>query len=443
VTADVHAFTTQLVDADAHHLDVLKDALADAGCLDIDSTSRVTLIAGAHGDTPDLSIVCVQPGDVGPLHHLATLHHAVPVLAVCDEVDIDAAFAAGAIQCITRPVRRRELVGRIRETMRNRNAGERNANREQQLSEAIAMLQREKQDLERLVCVDSLTGIANRRHAMELLEAEWKRCARDQRPLALIMIDLDCFHAYNEHYGHPGGDSCLQRVADAMVRALRRPSDVLGRYGGEEFMAVLPNTDAVGAKIVAERLRSVVEALALPHAGSTCAPVVTITAGVAAIRVLPADTTDKLIAAADASLLEAKRNGRNRVGGFAPLVRSSRVSAQRWERYASVYVDPWFADRVPAYLDQVQQTVRATFEVMHAGARGSGVALKRLDESALRYGLPMVSVLLRELATALREADLGQVHVAAEELVQYVTHVQIIYRRTSDLGTSPTMAQTG
>ena len=136
--------------------------------------------------------------------------------------------------------------------------------RERKLSDTIAVLQREKQDLERLVCVDALTGVANRRHTMELLAAEWKRCVREQRPLAIVMIDLDYFHAYNERYGHPGGDACLQRVADAMVRALRRPSDYLGRYGGEEFMAVLPNTDAVGAKIVAERLRAAVEALAIP-----------------------------------------------------------------------------------------------------------------------------------------------------------------------------------
>jgi diguanylate cyclase (GGDEF)-like protein len=326
--------------------------------------------------------------------------------------------------------------------MRNRNAGERNANRERKLSDTIAALQREKQDLERLVCVDSLTGVANRRHAMELLAAEWKRCARDQRPIALVMIDLDCFHAYNEQYGHPGGDACLQRVADAMVRALRRPSDFLGRYGGEEFMAVLPNTDAVGAKIVAERLRAVVEALAIPHTGSICSRVVTITAGFAAIRVLPQDTEEKLIAAADASLLEAKRHGRNTVGGYAPLVRSSRVSAQRWERYAPVYVDPWFADRIPSFLDAVQHDVRSLFATLRAGERGSGIALKRLDESALRFGLPMVSILLRDLATAVREADIGQVRAAAEELVQYVTHVQVIYRRTPDLGASSEMART-
>jgi diguanylate cyclase (GGDEF)-like protein len=278
---------------------------------------------------------------------------------------------------------------------------------------------------------------------MELLGSEWKRAAREQSPLALVMIDLDCFHAYNEQYGHPGGDSCLQRVADAMVRALRRPSDFLGRYGGEEFMAVLPNTDAVGAKIVAERLRAAVEALAIPHAGSTCSPVVTITAGFAAIRVLPDDTAEKLIASADASLLEAKRHGRNRIGGYAPLVRSSRVSAQRWQRYAPVYVDPWFADRIPSYLDQVQQTVRSLVDTLRASERGSGIALQRLDESALRFGIPMVSHLLRDLATAVREADVGLVRLAAEELLQYVTHVQVIYRRTPDLGTSSTMAQTG
>src|SRR5213078_4081981 len=128
----------------------------------------------------------------------------------------------------------------------------RRVTRDRKISDALVALKREKEDLERLVCVDALTGIANRRHALALLEAEWRRSSREHQPLGLVMIDLDCYHAYNEQYGHLGGDACLQRVCEAMVKCLRRPSDFLGRYGGEEFMAVLPNTDSVGAKIVAE-----------------------------------------------------------------------------------------------------------------------------------------------------------------------------------------------
>ena len=432
--ARVHAFSAQLIDADPFSRHVIQDALADAGCLDIDVADRRALVAGCSEIKPDVVIACVQRGDCAPVQRVTNFYDGVPVIAICDEDDIDGAFAAGATYCATRPVRRRELAGRIREAVRRkRNANTQVDIRERKLSDTIAILQREKQDLERLVCVDALTGIANRRHTMDLLTAEWRRSVREQRPLAIIMIDLDFFHAYNERYGHPGGDACLQRVADAMVRALRRPSDYLGRYGGEEFMAVLPNTDSIGAKIVAERLRAAVEALALPHEGSQCSPHVTITVGFAAIRVLPDDVMERLIAAADASLLEAKRGGRNRVGGYAPLTRPSRVSAQRWERYAPAYVDPWFASSIPAFLEQVQQDVRSLVDNLRNGERSGGLALKRLDEQALRFGLPAVSLLLRDVAAAVRDGDQRLLRAAADELVQYVSHVQIVYRRTPDI----------
>ena len=151
---------------------------------------------------------------------------------------------------------------------------------------------------------------------------------------------------------------------------------------------------------------------------------------------------ERLIAAADASLLEAKRDGRNRVGGYAPLVRPSRVSAQRWERYAPAYVDPWFASSIPGFLQQVQHDVRALVDHLRGGERVGGLALKRLDEQALRFGLPAVSLLLRDVATAAREGDPELLRAAADELIQYVTHVQIVYRRTPDVIGEP-IARTG
>jgi diguanylate cyclase (GGDEF)-like protein len=439
----VHVFTAQLIDAEADSESILRDALADAGCIDIeDGSCSFSSLRDVDASHPSVFVVCVHGANFARLHRVASAVGEVPILVVCDEQDIDAAFAAGASQCATRPLRRRELVGRIREALRTGTVERRHAHRERKMSDAIVSLKREKQDLERLVCVDTLTGIANRRHAMELLSAEWKRAARDHRPVALVMIDLDCFHSYNEHYGHPGGDACLQQVADAMVRCLRRPSDYLGRYGGEEFMAVLPNTDAVGAKIVAERLRAAVEALALPHAASTCAPVVTITAGFAAIKVLSDDDPDRLIAAADAALLQAKRIGRNRVGGIAPLVRPSRVSAQRWHRYAPVYVDPWFADRMPTLLRTIEHEVRSLIDTVRAGERRSGLGLQRLRESVREAGLDAVAMLIGELEHGVREGDISSLRDRADELLQYVAHVQIIYRRIVDTQRSTTVVQT-
>jgi diguanylate cyclase (GGDEF)-like protein len=429
----VTPFLAQFVDVEPEISDILLDVLGDAGCADIDPEANVGGLLLDQGQLQRrLVVVAVHRADVRKLQRLATGLQAVPVLAICDEADLELAFAAGATQCVTRPLRKRELRARIRETMRGRNANERRANRERTMSDEIVALQREKHELERLVCVDALTGIANRRHVMELFASEWKRAARESHPIALVMVDLDCFHAYNEAYGHLGGDSCLQRVADAMVRCLRRPSDYLGRYGGEEFIAVLPNTDAVGAKIVAERMQAAVEALAIPHQASSCSNVVTITAGFASIKVLPDDAIDRLISAADAALLQAKRDGRNRVGGIAPLVRPSRVSAQRWERYAPVYVDPCFAERVPAFLDAVKQHMTALAESTRNGERRGGHAIRRLAQTAQELGLIAAEMLLCDVDTGIREGELPLLRDAAFELLQYVTHVQVIYRRTGD-----------
>jgi diguanylate cyclase (GGDEF)-like protein len=434
-SSSVLGFIAQLVDIEGESADFVREALGDSGCLDIDAAANVGSILLARKEQehqPRLVVIGIRNGNIGGLQRLAGSTPPIPTVAICDEIDIDLVLSAGATHVVTRPLRRRELVGRIRDAMRARTSSERRACRERTMSDAIVALQREKQHLERLVCVDALTGIANRRHAMELLSSEWKRASRDGLPLALVMIDLDCFHAYNERYGHLGGDGCLKRVADTMVRCLRRPSDFLGRYGGEEFMAILPNTDAVGAQIVAERLRASIEALRLPHAASTCSDVVTATVGFASIRVMPDDATERLIAAADAALLQAKSQGRNRVGGVAPLVRPSRVSAQLWERYAPVYVDPWFADRVPAFLEKVKEEVGTLAESVRYGERRSGLTMRRLRNTAHELGLVAVEMLIHDVEQALRDAELPLLRCATEELRQYVMHVQVVYRRTED-----------
>jgi diguanylate cyclase (GGDEF)-like protein len=247
------------------------------------------------------------------------------------------------------------------------------------------------------------------------------------------MIDLDCYHAYNEQYGHLGGDHCLQRVCEAMVKCLRRPSDYLGRYGGEEFMAVLPNTDAVGAKLVAERLRAAVEELQIPHAASMCGRVVTITAGFASIHVTSDLTMDKLIAAADAALLRAKAAGRNRVGGEAPLVRPQRVSPQSWLRWDPVFADPWFVERIPNFLSEAHAGARAIVQYLRdddmLGIERTAASLR---VAAGSLGLLVIERLVGDLERASRSSDGPAAREAADELIQYVTHVQVVYRRSTE-----------
>ena len=423
-------FNALIVECDAC-IAVVERALTDAGCSAIERTTFSEVLA--RTSWPSLIVVVVDGTRLGELRQLARAAADVPIVAICDEQSIDAVHLAGATSSVTAPIRPRELLGRIRCALREQTEARERASRERLKSDAIVALTREKEDLERLVCVDALTGIANRRHALSLLEAEWRRSSREHLPLGLVMIDLDCYHAYNEQYGHLGGDTCLQLVCEAMVKCLRRPSDYLGRYGGEEFMAVLPNTDAVGARIVAERLRANVQNLGIPHAASVCAKVVTITAGFASLRVTPDLTMDRLISAADAALLRAKAQGRNRIGGDAPLVRPSRVSAERWERYEPVFADPWFADRIPAFLAEAHAGARAIVQSLRRDELDqiSRVAA-RLRTTARSLSLPAIERIVGDLEQAATAADVPAAREAADALVEYVTHVQVIYRRPSE-----------
>jgi len=166
------------------------------------------------------------------------------------------------------------------------------------------------QDLSRR---DGLTGLANRRHFDESLDKEWKRALREKDPLSIIMCDIDFFKAFNDLYGHQSGDDCLLAVARVLEAALRRPLDVAARYGGEEFVVVLPGTDREGALAVAGSIRSSIEALAIPHASSSAAPVVTISLGVASVVPATDSAAAEMLAAADQALYRAKGEGRNRV----------------------------------------------------------------------------------------------------------------------------------
>ena len=158
---------------------------------------------------------------------------------------------------------------------------------------------------------DGLTGISNRRHFDELLGAEFRRAARQELPLALVMLDIDYFKGYNDRYGHLGGDECLRLVSSAVEGTLLRPGDNAARYGGEEIAVLLPTTDLAGASVIAERVRAAVEALGVEHAGSPFG-VVTVSAGVASFVPPRAnqEPTD-LVGAADAALYRAKKESRN------------------------------------------------------------------------------------------------------------------------------------
>jgi diguanylate cyclase (GGDEF)-like protein len=174
-------------------------------------------------------------------------------------------------------------------------------------------LKRYRDFLEDLSLVDGLTGIGNRRRFDEFLTREWRRSRRARTPLSLLLLDVDFFKAFNDRYGHAAGDDCLREVAATIAMLVRRPGDLCARYGGEEFAAILPHTDLPGARLLGERIREAVMALEIAHAGSSVAPVVTVSIGVAAIDPAAEPGPDQLLRRADLRLYEAKTAGRNRV----------------------------------------------------------------------------------------------------------------------------------
>jgi diguanylate cyclase (GGDEF)-like protein len=165
----------------------------------------------------------------------------------------------------------------------------------------------------RLVKLDGLTQISNRRGFDEYFEQQWKQMLREQLPLSLLLCDIDFFKQFNDTYGHPMGDTCLRRVAGAIDRTLQRPSDMAARYGGEEFIVILPQTSSAGARTVADRMQLELQRLQIPHARSSIGEFVTMSIGIATMVPTGTESRTMLLEKVDRCLYLAKQRGRNQV----------------------------------------------------------------------------------------------------------------------------------
>lgn len=202
---------------------------------------------------------------------------------------------------------RDDLENRVRErthALESRNA---------ELNQLRFALEAANQRLKRLVAVDGLTGISNRRHFDRALDRELRRARRESLPLSLVFLDLDEFKRFNDTYGHARGDEVLRLVARTLDETFRRGGDLVARYGGEEFAVVLPGLDGRRAELYAERLRRRIWRLAIPYEASNVADRVTISGGVATVPPGYIATADELLSAADKALYRAKCQGRNRI----------------------------------------------------------------------------------------------------------------------------------
>ncbi|GAA6130159.1 diguanylate cyclase domain-containing protein [Halopseudomonas sabulinigri] len=209
-----------------------------------------------------------------------------------DELDTEKGLRLGAVDYISKPFSMPILKARLRNHL---------------------ALKRKSNLLLQLACTDELTRVGNRRHFNKMLHSEWGRATRNQTPLSLVMLDVDYFKRFNDHYGHPEGDRCLAQIAGALDSVLHRPSDMLARYGGEEFVVLLPETERDGAAAIAEQLHASVFNLALPHQSAGTEGRVTISLGVATAVPAALNTPEDLLAWADNALYQAKAQGRNQV----------------------------------------------------------------------------------------------------------------------------------
>jgi diguanylate cyclase (GGDEF)-like protein len=262
------------------------------------ATSGHEALAFCQRNPPDLILLdVVMPGLDG--HEVcrrlkadeATLD--IPVLFITAQTSLDdetRAFEVGGVDFITKPVVPATVRARVKTHLALKVQGDL---------------------LRALVFIDGLTGVANRRRFDENLQAEWRRCRRSSLPLTLLMIDIDHFKSYNDHYGHQAGDTCLQAVAATLKRAFGRSHDLVARYGGEEFVCLMPECDAAAGLNKAEELCVSVRSLGIRHAAAA-ADVVSVSIGIATVVPTDGQTPADLLLGADKALYSAKSAGRNR-----------------------------------------------------------------------------------------------------------------------------------
>jgi len=227
--------------------------------------------------------------------------HWIPIIFVTglsDDENYREGIEAGGDDYLIKPVSMMIIKAKIRAMER--------------IAEMRDQLNRLNNELEALSQLDSLTQIYNRRSFNELAMQQWALTKRHQLPISALMIDVDHFKLYNDHYGHPAGDTCLKKITQAIKSCLHRTTDLVGRYGGEEFIVLLPETDTQGAYCVAQAINEAICKLAIPHTTSLSGVYVTASIGGATCLRTTTHSLDELVKNADRALYKAKRSGRNR-----------------------------------------------------------------------------------------------------------------------------------
>jgi len=283
----------------------------------------------------DLILICtnIPDSEIGKICYNNKSHGKnlnTPVIFILERTDLNCisdVFKNGGIDYIQKPFIEKEFVSKVKTHLEHRYFRdlliqeenelkieiEKSREHEKELLKITKILEKANVVLSQMSLVDALTGIANRRDFDRTLELEWKRCRRDKLDLSLIMLDIDHFKNFNDMYGHLAGDECLKDVVEVIKSNIKRPADKAARFGGEEFILILPETDVNGAFSIAESIRKDVISLKIPHESSPVSERVTISAGISSIIPDTGVMMKKLIENADKALYRAKSNGRNRV----------------------------------------------------------------------------------------------------------------------------------
>ena len=287
-----------LVDDDPTVIQIMGRLLKPLASIRFASSGAEALTLAAQW-VPDLVLLDAELGDMSGIDVMQTLRRdpllqemAVIFVTSHDEEALEVAvLQQGAADFITKPIRSAPLMARVQTQLKVR-----------QLTH----------ELRQMATQDGLTGVANRRAFDQAYAQAWRTSRRSHQPLALLMVDVDHFKRYNDHYGHQAGDACLLAVASQLQQLCQRPGDMAARYGGEEFVVMLPDTRGPGAMHLAQTLLDAMTRIKLAHAASDVAPFVTVSVGVATTEHPQCSTPERLLQAADQALYVAKNTGRAR-----------------------------------------------------------------------------------------------------------------------------------
>jgi len=298
--------TLLIVDDERLHINILNKMLKESYEIKVALNGRQAVDRAISFPQPDLILLDIQMPELDGFKVLSLLQkdtrtREIPVIfitAMDSEGDETKGLKLGAVDYITKPFSPAIVNARIKIHLK--------------LLKQKCELQEMHQQVLALSITDELTGIANRRRFNEFLKQEWTRSYRVESSIGLLMMDIDYFKLYNDHYGHSGGDKCLKNIAETLIREVIRSPDLLARYGGEEFVCVLPGVKLEELKKIAQKILDAIRTLAIAHEKSNIADIVTLSIGGTVMKpTVNNENFEELIKIADSLLYESKQKGRN------------------------------------------------------------------------------------------------------------------------------------